>query len=77
MAKDPICGMEVSEEGAEHMLHFAHESVYFCSKVCKETYAQQAGLAKPAAKKGVIGRFLAKLAKENEQSNGGKPPSCH
>lgn len=77
MAIDPICGMDVSEEGAEHMLHFAHETLYFCSKTCKETYAQQAGLAKPAAKKGVIGRLLEKLAKANDQSYGGKPPKCH
>ena len=77
MAIDPICGMDVSEEGAEHMLHFTHETLYFCSKTCKETYAQQAGLATPVAKKGVIGRFLEKLAKQNEQSNGGRPPKCH
>lgn len=77
MMKDPICGMDVSEEGAEHMFHFEHETIYFCSKSCKETYAQQAGLAKPATKKGVIGRFLEKLSKGNAQSYGGKPPKCH
>jgi len=77
MAKDPICGMDVSEESAEHMLHVEHETLSFCSKTCKETYAQQAGLANPATKKGVIGRFLEKLAKANDQSYGGKPPKCH
>lgn len=77
MAKDPICGMDVSEEGAQHMLHFEHETLYFCSQKCRETYSQKSGLEKPAAKKGVIGRFLEKLAKGNEQSYGGKPPKCH
>ena len=57
MAKDPICGMDVKEEGALHFLHFAHETLYFCSKTCKETYSQQSGMGKPTAKKGIFGRF--------------------
>lgn len=72
MAKDPVCGMAVSEEGAAHLLHFAHETLYFCSTTCKETYALQSRITKPVTKKGVIGRFLEKLAKENEQSSGGE-----
>lgn len=77
MAKDPICGMDVKEESAAHLLHFAHETLYFCSEQCKQTYAQQAGIAKPPAKKGLFARFLEKLAKGNAQDYGGKPPKCH
>jgi len=75
MAKDPICGMDVAEEGAQHTLHFAHETIYFCSKTCRETYARQAGMLEPSAK-GVFRRFLEKLAKGNEDY-GGHPPKCH
>lgn len=77
MAKDPICGMEVSEEGAKYMLHFEHETLYFCSEQCKESYAVKSGIKKSDSKKGVFGRLLEKIAKETEESYGGKPPKCH
>ena len=77
MAKDPVCGMEVSEEGAKYMVHFEHETYYFCSQQCKETYEKQIGLKKEESKKGVVGRFLDKIAKGTEKSYGGKPPKCH
>ncbi len=48
---DPICGMEVSEEEARFMIHFEHETLYFCSEKCSETYAQQAGVRKSVLKK--------------------------
>lgn len=77
MAKDPVCGMDVEEQGAKHLLHFEHETIYFCSAGCKESYAEQAGLHEPGSKKGVIGRFLEKLARDNSNSYGGTPPKCH
>ena len=77
MAKDPICGMDVEEEGAPHLLHFAHETLYFCSKRCKESYTRQSGMKKPTTRKGICGRFLEKLAKQNKQDYGDTPPKCH
>ena len=77
MAKDPVCGMEVNEEGARFMVHFEHETYYFCSENCKGTYEQQIGLKKPPSKKGFIGRFLERVAGGVEKSTGGKPPKCH
>ena len=77
MMKDPVCGMEVSEEGAVHLIHTEHETFYFCSKRCKASYARQTGMNKTVTKKGFLGRFLEKLAKENEKTYGGKPPTCH
>ena len=77
MMRDPICGMEVSEEKALHMIRAEHETFYFCSKRCKESYAGKIGISKPAAKKGFLGRFLERLVKENEKDFGGKPPTCH
>lgn len=68
MAKDPIFGMDVSEEGAKYMLQFEHETLYFCSKACKESYTRQSGVKKPATTKGMIGRLLEKIAKETEKS---------
>ncbi len=77
MAKDPICGMDVKEEGALHFLHYEHETIYLCSKTCKETYTRPPGMGKPTAKKGILGRFLEKLAKQNKQNYGDTPPKCH
>lgn len=77
MAKDPICGMEVQEKGAQYFYHFEHETVYFCSNQCKNTYAQNTGMKTSSKKKGVFARFLEKLAKDNEQTYGGGPPKCH
>ncbi len=77
MAKDPVCGMEVNEEGAKFMVHFEHETSYFCSENCKETYEQQIGLKKVPSTKGFIGRFLERVAGGVEKSTGGKSPKCH
>jgi len=77
MAKDPICGMDVPEEGASYMVHFEHQTFYFCSKRCKETYEEQAGLKKTASKKGVIGRFLERVAQGTKKTYGNKKPKCH
>jgi YHS domain-containing protein len=75
--KDPVCGVDVSEEKATHLIHSEHETFYFCSERCKTSYARQIGIKKPAAKKGLLVRFLEKLAKDNEKNYGGKPPTCH
>ena len=77
MVKDPVCGMEVAEQRAEHMLHFEHETIYFCSAQCKKTFAEESGLVKPVTDKGLIRRFLEKIAKGTERSLGSRPPKCH
>lgn len=77
MAKDPVCGMEVSEEKAQHMLHFEHETFYFCSEACKGSYAQRLGIKPSASKKGWFGRLLEKIARTNDSGFGGTPPKCH
>lgn len=77
MAKDPVCGMDVQEKGAQHYIHFEHETFYFCSDQCKETYAQNSGTKTTTKGKGFFARFLERLAKDNEQTYGGNPPKCH
>ena len=77
MTKDPICGMDVQERDARHVLEVEQETYYFCSNQCKEKYAQRYGIKIRVRRKGVWTRFLEKLAKENEDSFGGSPPTCH
>lgn len=75
MAIDPVCGMEVAEQGAEHSLLLDHETVYFCSHQCQQSYLRDHG--GKVAKQGFLARFLTKLAKDNNKTYGGKPPCCH
>lgn len=77
METDPICGMDIQEKGARHLIHLEHETIYFCSDRCKEKFAQDSGMKTVVKKKGVFARFLEKLAKNNEETFGGSPPKCH
>jgi YHS domain-containing protein len=75
MQKDPVCGMEVDEKKALHMVHFDHETFYFCSEACKTAFEENSGLK--ASKKGFIRRFLDRLAAENTKTYGNTKPKCH
>lgn len=44
IAKDPVCGMEVSTANAEYKIESPHGNIYFCSQNCKDKF-----LANPAA----------------------------
>ena len=46
---DPICGMKVSPEKAAASLEFNGEEVYFCSKLCFETFKRQNNIEDAAA----------------------------
>jgi Cu2+-exporting ATPase len=38
VAKDPVCGMEVNEQTAEHKATYKGKTYYFCSAGCKEAF---------------------------------------
>lgn len=69
MAKDPICGMDVEEKGAEFMVHFEHETFYFCSKACQEEFERKEGVRHDEPEK----KWWQKILKEPK----GTPPKCH
>jgi YHS domain-containing protein len=75
MAKDPLCGMELLEKGANFMVHLDHKTFYFCTEKCTEAYELDTGFKKLATKG--IKKFLAWLAKGTERSKGKKLPNCH
>ncbi len=35
MAKDPVCGMDVGTENAQHTSEYQGTQYYFCSRGCK------------------------------------------
>lgn len=43
MAKDPVCGMEVSPEKAAAKSQHGGNTVYFCSTGCKEKFDREPG----------------------------------
>lgn len=77
MAKDPVCGMEVREEGAQIMVHIDHETFYFCSEACKEAFEKDMGLMGHKKEGGQWHRFLSWLSGGAEKEFGGNPPKCH
>jgi YHS domain-containing protein len=43
MAKDPVCGMQVSEQQAAGKSEYQGETYYFCSPSCKQQFDQNPG----------------------------------
>jgi len=69
MAKDPVCGMEVTEKDAEFITRIGHESHYFCSKACQENFELKQGIRHGESGK----KWWQKILKETK----GEPPKCH
>ncbi|MBI1910955.1 MAG: YHS domain-containing protein [Deltaproteobacteria bacterium] len=44
MVRDPVCRMEVDERNAEFMTHIGHDTFYFCSKVCQDSFELDSGI---------------------------------
>ena len=82
---DPVCGMEVEVETAEHIHDHDGESYYFCSAHCREAfvadpsqYLEEAGSAKhggtPSAQDGAI--YTCPMHPEVVQDEAGSCPLC-
>lgn len=41
MAKDPVCGMTVSEESAKAKSVYQGRTYYFCSMLCKQLFERE------------------------------------
>lgn len=77
MVKDLVCGMDVSETTSTHHIEHDGQTYYFCSEHCKKDFFKQPETYLNPRKKGIIARFLERLAKENKQTFGNNKPSCH
>lgn len=38
MIRDPVCGMALNEASTPYYTHYTHQTVYFCSEICKKSY---------------------------------------
>jgi YHS domain-containing protein len=77
MAKDPICGMDVSESHPAASLEYKGQKFYFCAVSCYEAFEKDPERYLGAEKGGWLGRFLNKLARASQETYGDKPPKCH
>ena len=72
---DPVCGMDVVPSTTDISAEIDGDTYYFCAESCRKSFVQdpQKFLCKPAKKKGIWGRYLARL----EKASGGKAMKCH
>lgn len=77
MTVDLVCGMDIPETETRYHLNHNGETYHFCSAHCKKAFTNQPGIHIKQHKKGIVGRFLERLAKENIQTFGNTKPSCH
>jgi YHS domain-containing protein len=72
---DPVCGMDVIPTLNNITADMDGETYYFCAEGCRSSFVKnpQKFLCKPAKKKGIWGRYLARL----EKASGGKAMKCH
>ncbi len=77
MARDPICGMEVSESQAAASLEYNGQRFYFCALSCYDAFEKDPERYAIPEKRGWWGRLLNRLAKASRETYGGKAPKCH
>jgi YHS domain-containing protein len=41
MAKDPVCGMDVEEQTAQHKSEYQGQTYYFCAAGCKRAFDKE------------------------------------
>ena len=73
---DPVCGMVVVPNKSEISAEIDGETYFFCAENCRKSFLenpQKYLCPEPAKKKGIWGRYLARL----EKTSGGKPMKCH
>lgn len=74
LAKDAICGMDVDIGETEYSLCCNGQMFYFCSEGCLRIFQKKLSRKKP---KTAFGRWLARLADQNEAEFGFGGPCCH
>src|SRR6056297_264915 len=78
--KDPVCGMQVNEEGAAGTTEYSDETYYFCSKKClqkfeaaPEKHLEERNEAPPAGDQRI---YTCPMHPEIEQVGPGDCPKC-
>ena len=76
---DPVCGMEVDPGSAKFVSVHKGNKYWFCAEACRRAFEadpEKYLKPKPAKKKGLIGRYLDRLARTNQKEFGSAGPRC-
>lgn len=73
--RDVICGMDVNPAATPHSQRFQGRTYFFCSQGCRKAFQRRA--ARMFRTKGAFGRWLDRLARQNESEFGSGGPKCH
>ncbi len=76
---DPVCGMNVSPYKKDLAASYKGATYYFCAEACRTAFMKNPEKylgAKPAKRKGWLGRYLERMSKSNKEQFGGGRPSC-
>ena len=75
-ATDPVCGMTVEPNTTDITAEIDGETYFFCAEGCRKSFVknpQKYLCSGSAKKKGIWGRYLARL----EKAAGGNAMKCH
>jgi YHS domain-containing protein len=73
---DPVCGMDVVPSTTDVTAEIDGDTYYFCAEGCRNSFVknpQKYLCPEPAKKKGIWGRYLARL----EKASRGNAMKCH
>ena len=77
---DPVCGMSVVPGETKLVSLYEGRSYWFCAEGCREAFEANPGKyldRKKTKGKGWFSRYLARMAKANQEVFGCSGPKCH
>ena len=77
---DPVCGMSIVPGETKLVTLYDGHSYWFCAEVCRDAFDANPKKyleRKKTKRKSWLGRYLAKMAKANQEEFGCAGPKCH
>lgn len=75
MVRDAVCGMEIRADKAPFSTNYGDRVYFFCSQGCLRVFRQSA--SKRFKSKTAFGRWLERLANQNDADYGAARSKCH
>lgn len=73
-ARDPVCGTVVEPTSAKLICTYKGNAYYFCDETCQSAFTKDP--EKYLKKRGLVLRFIDRLAEANRKAYGPGGPSC-
>lgn len=72
--RDPVCGMMVDPASTQMSTSHKGRTYYFCAESCRDAFDKDP--KRYLKEKGILRRWLDRMAKSNREAFGSKGPSC-